>query len=131
MAALLPPGVAVVGESRAPILDGPAEDGPKGVEKGAYLVWIQAVYGTERADPRGEGNLRGVDVADAGNNPAVEQNVFDRPLFSPGGLKEGVGGKLFRQRFRAQVFEAGKMARGLLLRGSGLQRTKASWVVYA
>ena len=74
----------------APILEGEAPGRGGGVE------------------PGGKEDFAGVDVADAGQDPAVQQEIFNGPGTAPGLIRQPPGGHLPGERLPAHLLQRGR-----------------------
>ena len=57
--------------------DGPGEDASAGLEEGRPVRQGKPAHRRLRVDPGGKEDFRGIDIADAGDEAAVQEEVFD------------------------------------------------------
>lgn len=95
-------GVVEVAEGAAFVLQGAAEDALDAARQAGDVGWAERVGGSERMNGGVEEGLIDVNVAQAGDQPLVEQGVLDRS----GGAGKAAGevGGADAQRLGAEIF---------------------------
>jgi hypothetical protein len=94
------------------VRDGLAEHVEDGAVEARDAAARERVGGGERVEAREEENLRGVDVAEAGDFRLVEQNVLQRAPRASENVGEPVGRELVRERLGREVAQLARLARG-------------------
>jgi len=102
-----PPAVQVIGHRGAALGDGRLEDAPGFMQHPGPVLEGEPGHGGGGMEPGGKEDLAGVNVADAGQDAAVHEKVFQRPGARPGLLGQPRRGHPPGERLPAHHLQGG------------------------